>query len=267
MSTTLQCMLRPLVALPAALGCAALAAPAAAADPAATLQQDQQMPRTLVIAYRTGPAQRPAFRRYLIEQMAPRLRALEAAHQLEDFRILYSWYRQPNVWDATIALRFPDAAALKTWNERETTMPGGLDGAGLALADPVASFLVDLTWSAKPDDLRPGAIYYVIPYSYQNEEEYRSYVEGYVLPQFAGWMKDGALIGYEIYMNRYPVGDPWDALFIQHYRDVDSFGRRQAVSAATRETLKGNVAWKAWSDRKGGIRSETENTIAELIAH
>src|SRR3546814_4842788 len=63
-------------------------------------------------------------------------------------------------------------------------------------------------------------------------------VKGYILPQFDGWMKNGALTGYEMYMNRYPVGTPWDVLFIQHYRDMESFGRRQRVTEETRAGLR-----------------------------
>src|SRR3546814_1781825 len=92
-------------------------------------------------------------------------------------------------------------------------------------------------------------------------------VKGYILPQFDGWMKNGALTGYEMYMNRYPVGTPWDVLFIQHYRDMDTFGRPQRVTEETRAGLRANPEWMAWSDKKMGIRTETETTIVEPIAN
>src|SRR3546814_15123876 len=82
-------------------------------------------------------------------------------------------------------------------------------------------------------------------------------VKGYILPQFDGWMKNGALTGYEMYMNRYPVGTPWDVLFIQHYRDMESFGRRQRVTAETRAGLRANPEWSAWS-RSGERRVGNE---------
>lgn len=239
------------------------------ATPAAAQAELQDGPKSLVISYRASAKDRPAFRHYLVADLAPRLRALEAKGMLAGFRVYYSWYRQPAVWDAVVVLHFSSFAAVSQWNAIEQSTPGGLDAAGLALADPVATYSCDLSWSKNPDEVRDGEVYYVIPYEYANEAEYRAYVAGYVLPQFDGWIADGALTGYELYMNRYQTGAPWDALFIQHYRDMASFGRRQAVTAKVRAGLQGNATWKAWSDKKseGGMRTESENSIATLIAH
>ena len=245
-----------------------LAALALFAAPAATAQgQLDDGPKSLVISYRASAEHRVAFRRYLATNLAPRLRAMEAKGQIADFRIFYSWYRQPAVWDAMVVLRFPTFEAVSKWNALEHDQPGGLDAAGLALADPVSSYSSDLAWSRNPDDLKTGEVYYIIPYEYRNEDEYRDYVKGYVLPQFDGWVHTGALSGYELYMNRYGTGAPWDCLFIQHYRDMTAFGQRQKITASVRDQLRSDPQWKAWSDKKAGIRSETENSIAELIAH
>lgn len=224
-------------------------------------------PTTLLISYRTTAANRPAFRHYLVDTMAPRLRAMEKAGRIAGFRILFSWYRQPQVWDALLVLRFPGFEAVANWNALEHDQPGGLDAAGLALADPVATYNCDLEWSHDPDGVRDGEVYYLIPYQYREAGEYRAYVKGYVVPQFEGWMKAGALDGYGLLMNRYSVGTPWDSLFILRYRDMDAFGRRQTVLDAVRDTLRTDPEWKAWSDKKAGIRTESENSIAELIAH
>lgn len=238
-----------------------------AAVPAFAQAEFEDGPKALVIHYRAELKDRAAFRQYLADNLAPRLAAMRARGELEDYRLFYSWYRQPAVWDGMAILRFPTFQAVSRWNVLERTNPGGLDAKGLALADPVASYSSDLSWSRNPDALKAGEVYYVIPYEYRNAGEYRDYVKGYVLPQFDGWIADGALTGYELYMNRYSTGAPWDALFIQHYRDMSAFGRRQALTEATRVKLRGNAEWKAWSDKKADIRSESENTIAELIAH
>lgn len=224
-------------------------------------------PTSLLISYRASAAERPAFRHYLIDEMAPRLRALQTKGTISSFRILFSWYRQPNVWDALVILRFPSFVAVAKWNQLERTEPGGLDAAGLALADPVTSYSCDLEWSDNPDGVRDGEVYYVIPYEYRNADEYRRYVKGYVVPQFEGWMKAGALDGYALFMNRFGTGAPWDSLFIQRYHDMASFGRRAAVTESVRATLRNDPEWKAWSDRKAGIRTESENSVADLIAH
>jgi hypothetical protein len=237
------------------------------ASPVAAQDELQDGPKSLVISYRTSAAHRPAFRHYLASDLAPRLRAMKAKGEITDFRIFYSWYRQPSVWDGLVILRFPTFQAVSRWNALEHDEPGGLDPEGLTLADPVASYSSDMSWSRNPDDLRDGEVYYVIPYEYRNESEYRAYVKGYVLPQFDGWIESGALTGYELYMNRYGSGSPWDSLFIQHYRDMTAFGQRQALTASVRAKLRTDPQWQAWSDKKADIRSESENSIAELIAH
>jgi hypothetical protein len=245
----------------------AVAAPLLLAAPAAAQAELQDGPKSLVISYRTSATDRPAFRSYLVSDLAPRLRALQAKGEITGFRIYYSWYRQPAVWDAMVILHFSSFEAVTQWNTQEQTMPGGLDAKGLALADPVASYSCDLSWSHNPDEAKDGEVYYIIPYQYENADEYRSYVAGYVLPQFEGWIGKGVLSGYELYMNRFQTGAPWDSLFIQHYSSMAAFGRRQATTTKVREKLAADPAWKAWSDKKGGIRTESENSVAELIAH
>src|SRR3546814_2872697 len=121
-------------------------------------------------------------------------------------------------------LRFPSHAAVLRWNALERTAPGGLDAAGLALAAPYATHAADLSWSRSPDTLKVGEVYYVIPYEYKDAGQYRDYVQGYILPQFDGWMKNGAVTGYEKYMNRYPVGTPWAALRSEERRVGKEWG-------------------------------------------
>jgi hypothetical protein len=239
----------------------------ASSGKASAQEELQEGPNTLVIHYRASLDNRAAFRDYLVKDFAPKLRAMKAKGELADFRVFYSWYRQPDVWDGMAVLRFPSHAGVLKWNALERGSPGGLDAAGIALADPYATYAADLSWSRNPDDLKDGEVYYVIPYEYSDATQYRDYVKGYILPQFDGWMKTGAVTGYEMYMNRYPVGTPWDALFIQHYRDMAAFGQRQKVTEEVRAGLRNDPVWSAWSNKKMGIRTETENTIAELIAH
>jgi hypothetical protein len=256
--------LRALLALLAATICSlAPVSPAMAAPPpAAPLLATG--PKVLAITYRAEARNRPAFRRYLAGPMTRRLRGLKAAGTIADFRIFYSWYTQPNVWDAMLLVQFRDFADVAKWNAIERDSPGGLDAEGLALARPDMVIPADLEWTAR-DPAETGRVYYILPYEYRDAAEYRDYVPAYQLPQLKGWMEDGALAGYDILMNRYPVGPSWDSLVILKYRDIDSFGRRQAVLDRIRERLRGDPAWSAWSERKAKIRDETENVIAELL--
>jgi len=141
---------------------------------------------------------------------------------------------------------------------------------GLKLAKPVAEYSADLTWQGDAQDpgSTDGHIFYVIPYTYLSSVgQYKSYVDGYVIPQVKGWLKAGVLSRYRIYLNRYPVGDPepWDVLFIYEYRSLEAFGRRDETLAAVRQTLRSDPNWTKLSQTKSGLRTESENTIAEAL--
>lgn len=245
------------------------AAPAAMAQSAADLQLEG--PRTMVIHYRAEPADRAAFRAFMTGPHAAMLRKLRQEGKIAGFRSFFSWYAQPTVWDAMVELRFSDFAAVAEWNRIERTMPGGLSAEGLRLGRPVQTMLADAGWAGgnNGDDATAAAsVYYVIPYTYQKAEEYRDYVAAYAVPQYEGWLKAGLLSGYEVLMNRHPVGDPdpWDALLILRYRDIDAFGKRQHILDEVRKGLRQQPAWLAWHQKKGSVRSEAENSIADLVA-
>ena len=227
-------------------------------------------PRELLIAYRASVADRPAFRLYLQRQQAERLERLRQDGVLKSYQILFNPFVQPSTWDALTVLSFNHFTDTKRWQEIERTAPGGLTAAGLRLGKPIATYSADLEWDESAADGGPehDRVFYVIPYTYASADQYRKYVNGYVIPQVQGWIKEGVLSRYRIFMNRYPVGEPepWDSLFVYEYHDLESFGRRDETSAKVREPLRADPAWKQWSDTKSSIRKEAENTIAELLA-
>jgi hypothetical protein len=224
-------------------------------------------PTSILIAYRSEPANRPAFRIYLQRDMLERLAKLKHDGVLSSYQILFNPFTTPATWDAMAVLRFTHFADTQRWKEIERTQPGGLNAAGLRLAKPVDTYSADLSWEGQADD--PGSeadsVYYVIPYEYSSADQYRKYVDAYVIPQVVGWMREGVLGGYQIFMNRYQVGRPWDSLFVYRYRNLEAFGRRDEVVAKVRATLVDKPEWKQFSDIKQTIRTESENTIAEAL--
>src|SRR3546814_12511451 len=72
----------------------------------------QQGPNTLVIHYRAARTDRTEFRAYLEKDFAAKLRAMKANGELADFRIFYSWYRQPAVREGRAVMCFPCDAAV-----------------------------------------------------------------------------------------------------------------------------------------------------------
>lgn len=228
-------------------------------------------PRQLLIAYRTEPADRPAFRTYLERREAKLLDTLQREGVLSGYQILFNPFVQPRTWDAMVVLSFNRFGNTRRWLDIERTSPGGLSPEGLKLAQPVSEYSADLVWesAATGADSTRGHVFYVIPYTYLGSKaQYEAYVSGYVIPQLQGWIRAGVLSHYRIYLNRYPVGDPepWDALFVYDYRSLDAFGRRDDTIAAVRRTLQADPAWQKLSETKSTLRTEAENTIAEPLA-
>jgi hypothetical protein len=225
-------------------------------------------PRQLLITYRSQAADRPAFRAYLQGEESVMLEKLKSEGVLKNYQILFNPFVTTGTWDAMTVLSFSSYGATQRWKEVERKFPGGLGAAGLKLAKPLQTYSADLAWEGAADDPGPEGrhVFYVIPYSYNSLDQYKAYVDGYVIPQVQGWIKEGVLSRYALYLNRYSVGDPWDALFIYEYRDLDNFGKREETVAKVREPLRLNPTWKHLNDIKGTIRSESENTIAESIS-
>lgn len=228
-------------------------------------------PRQLLIAYRTEPADRPAFRTYLEHREAKLLDTLQRQGVLSGYQILFNPFVQPRTWDAMAVLSFNRFSDTRRWLDIERTSPGGLSAEGLKLAKPVSEYSADLVWENGAADGGPvdGHVFYVIPYTYLGSKaQYEAYVSGYVIPQLQGWIKAGVLSRYRIYLNRYPVGDPepWDALFVYEYRSLDAFGRRDETIAAVRSGLRADPAWEKLSETKSALRTEAENTIAQPLA-
>ena len=108
----------------------------------------------------------------------------------------------------------------------------------------------------------------MIPYDVASIEEYKPYVAGYVIPQMKGWIQEGVLSSYNLYLNRYYAGTPWDALLVLEYKDLESFGQRESVVAKVRAALSSDPKWKALSENKKNIRTEKESALAdELTQH
>ena len=182
--------------------------------------------------------------------------------------VLFNPVTNSGTWDALIILKFARYADTRRWMDIERTAPGGLSAAGLRLAKPVDSYFADLRWQGATDEAATegDSIYYVIPYEYSNAGDYTKYVDAYVVPQVKGWMREGVLSSYRLFMNRFGTGRPWDSLFIYQYRDLEAFGRRDEIVSKVRATLVGDPVWKHYSDIKQTLRTESENTIAEDLA-
>jgi hypothetical protein len=136
------------------------------------------------------------------------------------------------------------------------------------LGGPANTYSADLTWHGRaPNEEGDSSksVFFVIPYDVVNMEEYKPYVTGYVIPQADGWIKEGVLTSYSLYLNRYYAGKPWDSLLILEYKNLRSFGQRENVVAKVRAALSADAKWKALAENKKNIRIEKESVIAEEL--
>jgi hypothetical protein len=229
-------------------------------------QERGEGPVTLILSYKSPPAQRAAFRDHMERAGVARFAAWKKEGVVADYQILFSSYVNEATWDMLAVLSFARYADLGRWREVERRMPGGLTAEGLALASPVASYACDLTWEGSAETRDPAkAAYVVIPYAYSARAEYKPYAEGYVVPQMKGWIAEGVLSRYSLYLNQHEAGDPWDALFVLEYKDMTALALRRVTVNKVREKLQSNPEWKKLSDVKQGLRTEGQIVIAEPV--
>ena len=169
------------------------------------------------------------FRDSLVKKDIPRFEKWKKAGVLKDYQILFNWFVDENTWDAAALLTFHKYADVSRWREVETISPGGLSDETLRLGAANNTYSVDLTWHGAAPIANAEAgkrVFFVIPYDVVSLDEYKPYAAGYVIPQMEGWIKEGVLSSYSLYLNRYYAGKPWDALLVLEYKDMESFGQR-----------------------------------------
>lgn len=223
---------------------------------------------TLMIAYRTPPGDRLAFRREMAEKGLARLQELKEQGVLQAYRVLANRYVETGEWDVMALLRFSKGADLERWKSVEQSTPAGLGDSLLAHATAIASVPADMIrQDAAAEPTAPGkSVFLVIPYQYLVPvRDYETYLDGYTLPQLKGWIGEGVLSGYGLYLSRYPAGRPWNAMLLLEYRDDKSLAARDEVVARVRSRLKDNPDWSAWADNKKTIRSEGVAIVADEL--
>jgi hypothetical protein len=159
-------------------------------------------------------------------------------------------------------IRFADDGAVARWRKA-----GGepVDAKLLALAESVETSVVEYVRGEGVPSSDPAVL--VIPYlSLIPPAAYAAYLDGYTIPQFRGWMKAGALDGFDIASSRYPAGRAWNALITLRYHDDVALGRREELVRETRAVLAADPRWKAFADAKKTVRTENLLVLADQVA-
>lgn len=237
-----------------ALSCAAAAEPHAAG------------PLSLIVTYHTGVAHRAALRAELAGPGVRQFQQWRRQGVLKDYQLLFGRYADSDNLDAIALLTFDGPAGLARWKEIERTMPGGLTRAAQGLVDAVHSAPADLERGKREGATSAASVFMVIPYETMiPAPEYLKYADGYVIPQMDGWMREGVLAHYGLYVNRYAAGRPFSTMLILEYKNEAALGRREAVVAKVRAALKENPQWLAISEAKQHIRNEKQLVVADPL--
>ena len=223
----------------------------------------QTGPLGLIIQYRCAPAKRAAFRQSLAKSLAT-FDKLRSDGSITEYHLLFSRYVDTNSWDATALVNFASYDGVRRWKEIEAAMPSGLNAEALALTTGIETYPIDMVRTAGAKDALKDPVYFVIPYTFTvPAAAYQKYADDYVIPQFKGWIQEGILSGFQMYMQRYTAGRPWDTMIFLRYKDDLSFGRREQIVNKVRAELAKNPVWKAISDNKQSVRVEKEAIIAD----
>ena len=251
------------------LACALLAGAAVFHMPhiAAAADASQGGPQSLIITYHTAPANRAAFHEELEKAGARQFQRWNDEDVRADYHLLFNRFADSDNPDAVALLKFPDGAQAAQWTKVEQAHPAGLTKKALSLVAAVHTSPADLVRSDRSAETTGKSVFMVIPYETTvSPAEYIKYADGYTIPQFEGWMREGVLSHYDVFVNRYYAGRPWSAMVVLEYKDDAALGMREAVVARVRARLKDNPDWKAISDSKKNIRNEKQVVVADPIA-
>jgi hypothetical protein len=222
---------------------------------------------SLVITYHVAPLNRPALRHELERTGLRQFQRWKSEGILKSYRILFSRYADSDNWDAMALLAFSSSANALRWKKLEQTTPGGLAPKALALISAIHTAPVALARSRSAAETPTKPVFVVIPYlTLVSMGDYLKYADGYVLPQFDGWIDEAVLSQYDLFVSSFPAGRPWSAMVILEYKDEEALARRNAVVAKVRARLKEIPEWKAISDNKKTVRDEKQVVLADQIS-
>lgn len=223
----------------------------------------QTGPLGLIIQYRCLPGQRTQLR----QRVAGEIRNFERLRIdgiLAGYHLLFSRYVDTNSWDMLALVTFSNYSNVAHWRRVEDSTPAGLLGDTLALTSIVETYPVDLVRQGASENPPVRPVYFVVPYTISvSVPAYLKYFDDYVRPQFEGWIHEGVLSSYQVFMQRYTAARPWDVMIFLVYKDDESFGQRETIVAKVREQLQSNPVWKAASDSKKSLRVEKQAIIAD----
>jgi len=231
-------------------------------------QEQVDGPTALIITYHARPGARATLRKIMQGDGVAQLEKWKNEGMVATYTLLFTAYAGDSSPDMFLILRFKHFTDLGGWQKIEETYPGGLTEKARAVAVVDASATADIVKEATGAPSPKDSQFLVLEYDVTAEmPKYVSYVQGYVAPQFEGWVKAGVLASYACYVNQNPAGAPWASFIVLEYKDLKSLAAREVVKNKTREELAASdPVWKKWSDDKSAMRKE-KAAIPALSLH
>lgn len=227
---------------------------------------------SLFMTYRCPIDKRAAFREHAADAVVSQFETWKQQGVFNDYLMLFSSFANAGETapDMVVRLDFARYADVQRWKVVERTFPAGLSPQALQLCAPATTDLVDLSFAGGPAKTRnlSKAVYLWIPYHLGpgvSKGQYKEYFKGYVKPQADGWLADGALSWWGVYLNHHYTGKPWDTLLLLEYADIEGLARRDVIKQQVRARLNNDPAWKTLSDNKQEIRQEDQVIIMDPI--
>ena len=221
-------------------------------------QEQVDGPTALIITYHARQEARSTLRKVMQGEGVAQLEKWKQDGVFATYNLLFTTYAAETVPDMFLILRFKRFTDLGRWQKIEETYPGGLIEKAQAIAAADSSATADIVDEGSDAPTTRVSQFFVLEYDVTVDmPKYVSYVQGYVAPQFEGWMKAGVLASYSCYVNQNPAGAPWSSFIVLEYKDLKSLAAREVVKNKTRAELADtNATWKKWSDDKSAIRKE-----------
>jgi len=179
----------------------------------------QDTPSHVIVTYKVYPNKRATFKATL-NVTTGRFTRWRDEGSITSYQILESSLADDEGWETTAIIEtgLRGLELAKRFNQP--------DSAEIASTTTVPVDLIERATS--PDETSTAGVYLLIPYELLvSTDEYRAFVRGSLVPQLTASLKEGGLLGYEIFTARFPGGRSWNSLVVLHYRDWIALGQRK----------------------------------------
>lgn len=200
----------------------------------------QDGPSHAIVTYRVTPDKHVAFRAGMVGT-ASRMAQWKDGGGIGGFTLLTNALIDDEGWESTAIVQL-GARGLEQLKRLDSP-----DAASLLSTTTVPADLID---SGSGEGETAGGVYLVIPYeSTGNPDDCKDYVMHYLSPLLKASLKEGSLVGYQLFWARFPAGRSWSALAVMHYRDWAALGQRDAVTAKVGADFAAPNRRGAWRER------------------